>query len=352
MRPLSALVVLAVLAMAIAMARPAASVAPEPVPSAARPAAAGTGDQSFARRGMEALRSHLASKEGELEGEELSLPAVGLAARCIAAEGTDQAVLCQYGPTDGDWVAQALLWREHSAWLGQLYPQGPDWLATERRQHFQSEGCGCRGRVRQARLGSGEKGLELLVVVDLGTTEAPMEEVHLLRLEREHWSLDWAPAPGNWNWGHAKVTLSQPGLTGFGVRYSSWGRQDRFSGYLTSPPGGEHRWFTERWVRKGAGYVLRDQSEERGPYGALVRLVYYLSHHDEERSGRLLGTGIDLEQARKALAQQPPRQGWKVVQSGPTTFGLDRDGDGKPDLQAGFEEQEGEWILTSLGPPG
>lgn len=335
---------------ACALARPAASGGPEPVPSASLPAVAGKGDPSFARRGLESIRTRLAAREeGERSGG-FSLAEKELAARCLRADGADEVVLCQFGPAPDRWVAQGLFWQEDGLWEGQLYPQAPDYLALERQEHFRALGCACQGKVRQARLEDGESGPELLVVIDLGKAELPMEEVHLLRLKGGIWRVAWVPAPGDWNWGHARVTLSQPGLTGFGVRSSSWGRQDRFAGYLAA--GGEHRWFTERWVRKGAGYVLRDQAEEPGAYGSLVRLIYYLSHHDEERARALIGPAVALEEAQKALAQRPPRQGWGVAKTGPGAFGIDRDGDGEPDLHATFAEHDGTWVLVGLDGPG
>lgn len=352
MRPLALLLLTIWLLHGCAVVRPVTSGTPLPMPSAIHPAVTGRGDSSFAHRGMETLRSHLSAGQLETINGALVFQSEKLTAGCIRAEGSDEVLICQYGPNPDRLVAQALFWQEGGHWLGQLYPDAPEWLANERRQHFRATGCACQGRVRQARVGPGEQGPELLVVVDLGSDEGPMEEVHLLQLANDSWSLAWAPAPGGWNWGHAQVKLGGPGqgLTTFGVRSSSWGRQDRFAGYLESPAGGEHRWFTERWVRKGASFALRDQAEEAGPYGALVRLVFYLSHRDERRAQGLLGPQVTLEAARKALAQQPPGQGWGVVKEGPASFRLDRDGDGKADLSVTFAETPSGWVLAQVGP--
>ncbi|MFZ5826901.1 MAG: hypothetical protein ACOY94_21625 [Bacillota bacterium] len=358
MRPLAGILATALLVQVVALAQPANSRGPAPVPSAAQPAVVGTGDWSYARRGLEALRTQVAKQESEEEPQpgvsmEWALPESNLAASCLVAEVTpmmEPVLLCEYGPTGEEVVAQAILWREDGIWQGQLYPQAPESVAAERRQLFQQLRCpaGCRAKVRQARAVHHPDGLELMVVANLGSAATPMEEVHLLRLSHDTWNIVWTPAPGDWNWGHARVTLMQTGLNGFSLRSSSWTRKDRFSGYLAEPPEGEHRWFEERWVRTGVGYILKDQVEEPGAYGTLVRLVYYLSNHYEQRAQELLDPAVDLAEAQTALAQRPPRQGWKVERSGESTFQLDRNDDGRADLEAAFSQAESRWVLSRL----
>lgn len=361
MRPFASLLVTAVLVHAVALAQPNTSHSYEPIPSVAQSAALGRGNREYGRRGMEALRSHMAElvKEHDVpqgKPKTFSLPDAGLTARCLSAEAqppSEPVLLCQYGPTIAEAAARAIFWQEDGVWLGQLYPQPPDPIAAERRQLFRQYGCiaDCEGSVRQARTGRRPDGLELLVVMELGTPAARKEEVHLLRLVDQAWVVAWVPSPGDWNWGHAQVTLMQSGLSTFGVRSSSWNRQDRFAGYLAEPSNGEHRWFTERWVRTGMGYILRDQLEEPGAYGALVRLVYYLSHHDDRRAQRLLAHDMGLDEARQALAQRPAPQGWKVLRVDSATFRLDRNGDGSPDLEVGFRHAATGWVLARLEQP-
>lgn len=355
MRASTTILLTAVLLQVLALAQPPGPGGPGPVPSAAQPAAAGEGDQGFARRGLEALRSHLAARDALAPGKaaSISLPDEGLSARCLAAEappGVGPVLLCQFGPSGAESVALGIYWQEDGFWLAQLYPQAPETIAGERRAFFAPQGCtvGCHGAVRRARVARGPDGLEFLVVADLGTPVAPMEEVHLLEEAGDEWRVSWVPSPGDWNWGHAQVTLLQHGLDAFDVRSSSWGRHDRFAGYLAEPADGEHRWFQERWVRRATSYILRDQVEVPGAYGSLVRLIYYLSHRYDQRAESMLGPDISLEEARKALAQQPPRQGWKVERVDGATFRLDRNQDGRPDLETHFRQEGAEWILTAL----
>ncbi|MFZ5815017.1 MAG: hypothetical protein ACOY93_06900 [Bacillota bacterium] len=331
---------------------------PNPLRSAAQPSSpAGAAETGQLRRGLELVRREIARRFGAEEllpdqPWELSLDEAGVGVQCLPAEASESVVLCQYGPEAGAPLWQGIFWREQGSWLAQLYPEPPASLAHERMQFLGSLGCkACSGRLRQVRWGEDGQGWELLVVHDRGTEAAPMEEVHLLRLFSREWRTLWAPGPGDWNWGHARVTLLGAGLDGFSVRSSSWSRQDRFAGYLAEPPDGEHRWFQERWVRRGPAYILRDQVEEPGAYGALVRLIYYLSHRYDQRAEGLLGPEIGLEEARTALAQQPPRQGWGVERVEPGTFRLDRDGDGQPDLEAVFTQLSEGWALTGLGAP-
>lgn len=360
MRPFTGLLATAILVQAVALAQPAGLWEPAPEPSTARFAVQGTIDSRYAQGGLEALRTLVSEQEastsvGPGERQEFSAPDGVLTAWCLSAEATpttEPVLLCEYGQTGEEPGARAILWQAEGVWQGQLYPQVPEPLADERRQLFRQLSCpaGCQERFRQARVVSGSGSLELLVVSDLGTPDAPMEEVHLLRLAGDEWGVIWAPAPGDWNWGHARVTLMQSGVNGFGVRSSSWTRQDRFAGYLAEPPEGQHRWFVERWVRTGTGYILKDQMEEPDSYGALVRLVYYLSHRYDQRARDLLDPAIALDEARTALAQRPARQGWKVERADASSFRLDRNHDGKVDLQVDFYEAAGGWVLSRLRP--
>ncbi len=332
------------LLQACALAQPTAATGPAPVPSAAQPAVEGPGSQSYARRGLEALRNRL------LHGGSIDEPLTEGVSRCLQAEGGEQ-MICAYGPSPDQPVTLVLLWPDDGDWHGQLYPQARDGIAAERRDLFAPRGCafGCFSQVRKVRSGQGTDGPELLVVVDLGAqAESPMEEVHLLRLVNGAWEITWLPGSGDWNWGHAKVALPDSGITDFRVRSSSWWREDRFSRYFAEQESGEHRWFAERWVRKASGFMLRNQVEEPSPYSSLVRLVHFLSTADDDRAREFLGPDLGLEEAREALAQDPPRQGWAMRRIGELTFEIDRKGNGEYDLSVRFSRVEDKYKLTEI----
>lgn len=334
---------------------------PAPIASAAQPAAP-QGDLTFARRGAEALRRHLeAMGEPDAlptsltpETAPIALPEANLVAGCLRAEGEENLVLCHYGHVADRPLAQAIFWRADDQWQWQLYPQVGRPVASERRLHFAHFECtfGCHGALRQARAGSAGDVRELLVVADLGVAGGiAMEEPHLLRFVHGLWQAVWAPAPGDWNWGHARVTLGRSGLQTLRVRGSSWWRVDRLSGYLAEPPGGPHRWFEERWVRTGDSYILRDQVEEPSPFAALVRLIHYLNTSDDGRAHHLMDPALELEVVRQAL--RGSKKGWGVNPSPDGSFLLDRDGDGQPDLHLTFAQGAEGWRLVSLVPaPG
>jgi len=335
MRSRVGLLLFLLLLQACALAQPTTSMDHSPVPSAAQPAVEGPGDPVRARRGLESLRQHL--QRGGALSEQVGEGVY----RCLTAEGGEQ-LICAYGSSADQPIALAIFWPENLRdWRWQFYPRGPSDRETERRSLFVPKGCsfGCFSQVRQVRAGEGDRGPELLVVVDLGAqATSPMEEVHLLRLVGDAWEVAWLPGRGDWNWGHARVTLPESGLTQFRVRSSSWWREDRFAGYLSEPEEGEHRWFAERWVRKGSGFVLRDQTEEPSGYGTLVRLIHYLSTADDQRAAAMLTPGLSLEAARQTLAQRPPRQGWSLKRLSPLVYEIDRDGDGRHELTVHLHE--------------
>jgi hypothetical protein len=350
---------LALLLAGCVPAAPSTTQYPAPVASAAQPAVAGKGDTAYVRRAIEAIR--VALKEYVTDGadtqllpDRLTLPDAGVEAQCAAASGSLPVLACHFGPNAAQPVAQALFWPDRAAWQAQLYPQAPTALATERRTGLSGRGCqiGCYSGLVQARQALGSEGRELLVVADLGLTSGQRaQEAHLLRLTDDGWKVVWAPAPGNWNYGHAQVELSSRGLNQFAVRSSSWLREDSFTGYVDEQESSEHRQFRERWMRKDSGYVMVDRLEEPTPYGSLVRLIHYLSGGAEEKAQVLLAPGVSLEEARKTLAQKPRRQGWKATRWGEHGFLLDTRQEGKPTLGVRFEQQDAEWVLAELWQP-
>lgn len=337
-------------------ALPSATQSLAPVASAAQPAVSGKGDLAYAWRGAEAMRSALRDVDPEealqrISGKGFYLPDAQVSARCAAAPGEYPALVCHFGPPESPPIAQAILWHEREAWRSQLYPQAPPGLADERRGALTDLACqiGCHSGISQARQTHGETGPELLVVVDLGIARGhKAEEVQVLRMVDGLWEVLWVPGDGNWNHGHAEVVLASRGIAQFEMRSSSWIRRDRLHGYLDEPLEGEHRRFSERWVRKGDGFVMRDQWEEPTPYGALVRLIHYLSTGADEKARLLIRPEISLDEARKALAQNPPRQGWKLTRFGDNGFQLDTAKKGKPTLGVRFERQDAGWVLSEI----
>ncbi|HWI63079.1 MAG TPA: hypothetical protein VNT75_14620 [Symbiobacteriaceae bacterium] len=336
-------------------ALPSATQYPAPLPSAAQPAVSSRGDLAYARRGLEAIRSALRNLEPE-ELEEipekgLHLTEAGVAAGCADAGGSMPVLVCHFGPAAGQPVAQGVFWQENEVWEAQLYPQAPSKLAAERAEVISQQGCrlGCYSGIRQARLAPGADPAELLVVVDLGFVSGHRaEEVQVLRLDDRRWEVQWVPAPGDWSYGHARVELGSRGVNHFQVRSSSWMRQDPFAGYFSEPEAGEHRRFTEKWMRKGTAWVMADRLEEPTPYSSLVRLTHYLSVGGDEKAASLIAQDLPLEEARMALAQKPKRQGWTVTRWGDHGFLLDTKGDGKPALGVRFEKRADEWILAEV----
>jgi hypothetical protein len=337
-------------------ALPSSAQYPAPVLSAAQPAVAGRGDTAYARRGAEAIRAALRGLEPDevlerVPREGLKLPDAEVAAGCIAAPGTLPVLICHYGPAASQPVAQAILWHARAGWQAQLYPQAPARLASERKKALAELGCqiGCYSGLVQARQFPDSDGAELLVVVNLAATGAARaDEVQVLHMTNDGWEVQWVPAAGDWNYGHAAVELPAKGVTQFHVLNSSWNREDSLTGYMAEPEGGEHRRFRELWVRKGEGYVLKDRREEPSPFSALVRLIHYLSTGADEKAQALLVKGVDLEMARKALAQKPKRQGWTVVRWGESGFLLDTAGTGKPNRGVRFEQKGENWILAEV----
>lgn len=350
------MLIIALLAAGRHYALPSTAQYPAPVASAAQPAVSGRGDLAYARKAAAALRTALkdlapAEALERIPAEGLNLEEPAVAAACAAAPGPLPALVCHYGPVASQPVAQAILWHEGDVWHWQLYPQASDRLAAERREHLTELGCrlGCYSSITQARQAAGAGGPELLVVVNLGFTSAnKAEEVQLLQYANNSWRVMWVPGGGDWNYGHAEVTLAAKGLVQFDVHSSSWLRQDRMAEYLAEPEGGEHRRFLERWVRKSQGYMMKDQTEDPGPYRSLVRVVYYLSAGADEKVQPLLAQGVALEDARKALAQRPKRQGWTVTRWGQSGYLLDTQKSGKPDLGVRFELQGDDWVLAEI----
>lgn len=346
------LILLAVLVTSCGAALPSAAQPPEPVPSAAQPAITGGGSRTYALRTLDGLRQVLA-KLGpvraldQIPKEGIRLSEQGARAGCVAASGDMTILLCHFGPEGGRPIAQGILWHDGRGWRSQLYPQARARVAAERAAFLAETGCqaGCQGRFRQGRLYRSDEGAELLVVVDTSSADGhPAEEVHVLRLADDEWTVLWVPDAGDWNYGHATVILGK-GTHQFTVRSSSWLRQDHLSGYLSEPAEGDHRWFAERWMRKGDGYVLRDRREEPTPFGALVRLVYYASTGADEKAQRFLGPGVGWERMRPVLAQRPRRQGWKATRQGEQRYVV-QPGNGRPMVILEFDQHGGGWLVT------
>ncbi len=351
---------LALFATGCVAAVPTASEYPAPVASAAQPSVTGRGDIAYAKRGAEAIRqaiSRLGTDEAvrRLPEEGLTLADAAVEAACTAADGNLPVLVCHFGPERSRPVAQVIVWYERDGWEAQLYPQAPETPARERQQAFAELGCRLGyysgiSRVREAR---GPDGRQLLVVVDMGFAgEVPAEEVQVLRLRDGIWEVQWVPGAGDWNYGHARVSLAPGGIDHFDVQSSSWLRKDRLSGYLAEGPSSEHRLFEDRWVRKGSGYLLRDRVERESPYSALLRLIHYLSTGADEKALALLDPAIDLEDARRILAQKPRGQRWAVTRWGESGFLIDTRQGGKPDVQARFGRRDGQWVLVEVRPAG
>jgi len=334
---------------------PSATQYPSPVPSAAQPAAGSRGDMAYARKALDAIRKALRDMDaGGLETavqDGLQLGEEGVEAGCADAGGSMPTLVCHFGPAASQPVAQGIFWREHQTWQAQLYPQAQQPLAAERLELLSEHGCrlGCNSGIRQARLTDGPEGPELLVVVDMGfASRKRAEEVHLLHLRDGQWVVQWAPAAGDWNYGHAGVELGARGNSHFLVRSSSWMREDPFAGYFREPESGEHRRFTEKWMRKGSTYVMADRAEEQTPYSSLTRLVHNLSTGGDEKASALIASDLDLEEVRQMLAQRPKRQGWDVTPWGDNGFLLETGGDGKPAVGVRFAREGDGWVLAEV----
>ncbi len=353
MRTVSVVVVAILLLAGCGGALPSSAQYPSPVTSAAQPGAGNQGSTAYAKRGAEALRAALreVSADEALERiplEGLKLTDAGVEAGCAPAPGHVPILVCHFGPAIAQPVAQVILWYERGGWQSQLYPPASIKLTEERKKAMEAWGCqiGCYSGISAAR----QAGNELLVVVNHGfaTGNQHAEEAQLLRFQEGRWQVAWVPGEGDWNYSDAKVTLSPKGITLFQVKNSSRHRQDRLSGYLAEQAGGDLRQFSERWERKGDGYMIRDQVEEPSPYGALVRLISYLSSGADEKAMALLAGSVPLEEARKALAQRPQRQGWSVVRWGSSGYLIDTTRSGKPGLGVRFERQGEDWVLAEI----
>lgn len=346
----------AVLLTGCDLALPSNAQYPGPVASAAQPGVAAAGDLPYAHRGLEAMRNALRDLEPDealarVPAEGLHLENAKVNAACVAAPGALPVLVCHFGPLAAQPVAQGIFWHDDGGWHAQLYPQAPRPLTAERLAWFEQHGCrlGCRSGVSRVRQGGSGLGPELLVVMNLGLLGPQRaEEAQLLRLVDDEWRVAWVPGEGDWYYGHAEVRLPARGFATFQVRNSSLSRQDRLTGYLSESASDEFRRFTERWEKKGAAYVMRDKAEEPSPFGALVRLIDYLSTGADEKAGPLLRPGISLEEARKALAQKPLRQGWPVVRWGESGFLLDTAKTGKPTVGVRFERHGDGWALAEV----
>lgn len=334
---------------------PSATQYPSPVPSAAQPAAGARGDMAYARKALDAIRKALRDMDDDERQaavqDGLQLKEEGVEARCADAEGDMPTLVCHFGPAATQPVAQGIFWLAHQVWEAQLYPQVPQPLAAERTEMLSEHGCrlGCNSGIRRARLTDGPDGLELLVVVDMGhVSRNRAEEVHLLHLHDGRWEVQWAPAAGDWNYGHAEVELGARGISHFLVRSSSWMRQDPFAGYFHEPEAGEHRRFTEKWMRKGSAYVMADRAEAQTPYSSLIRLVHHLSTGGDEKAAELIAGDLDLDEVRQVLAQRPKRQGWTVTPWGDHGFLLEPGGDGKPAVGVRFTREGEGWVLAEV----
>lgn len=353
------LTLVAMVLTACTAAVPSAAQYPLPIPSAAQPGAASKGDVDYARRGADAIRAALKAVDPEEALEQLPVTGLQLseqrvAAGCTAAPGAVPILLCHFGPSVEQPVAQIILWHQFGAWRSQLYPQAPKTLAAERLKAFADHGCriGCYSAVRQARQAKGLKGPELLVVVDLGYTAGmKAEEAQLLQLDDRFWEVAWVPGEGDWNYGHAEVSLTEKGIDSFRTRSSSWLRQDRLTGYVAETESGEHRRFAERWVRKGSAFLLKDQLEESSPYSTLLKLIHYLSTGADEKAMDLISGEIDLERAREALAQRPQRKSWDITRWGKDGYLIDVLKTGKPSLGVRFEHRPEGWVLVEIMDP-
>lgn len=344
-----------VAALGCSHAMPSATQYPAPVASAAQPAVASRGDVAYARRALEAIRSALRGMEPEeletVVSQGLDLAEAGVSARCADAGGISPTLVCHFGPAASQPVAQGIFWYENDVWEAQLYPQASANLTAERTELLGQEGCrmGCYSGISRARQTSGADGRELMVVVDFGyASRKKAEEVQLLRLNDRRWEVLWVPAAGDWGYGHTQVELGARGSSHFQVRTTSWMRQDSFTGYFSEPEVGEHRRFTERWMRKDTGYVMADRSEESSPYSSLVRLVHYLSVGGDEKAAGLVAPDLPLDEIRQALAQRPRRQSWSVTRWGDHGFLVDTKGDGKPTLGVRFVNDGEAWVLAEI----
>lgn len=332
---------------------PSSAQYPSPVSSAAQPGASNQGGTSYARKGAEALRLALKSVGADealerIPAEGLKATDEGVEAGCVAAPGSKPVLVCHFGPSAKQPVAQVILWYDREGWQSQLYPQASIKMADERKAAMEAWGCqlGCYSGISAAR----QAGTELLVVVNHGyaTGNQKAEEAQLLHLVEDRWQVVWVPGEGDWNYGDAEVILPAKGIASLQVKNSSRLRQDRLAGFVNEQPGGQYRRFTERWERKGDVYVMRDQVEQPSPYGALVRLISYLSAGADEKATALLSPAVPLETARKALAQKPQRQGWEIVQWGPNGFLLDTTKTGKPGIGVRFEQTGSDWVLAEV----
>lgn len=352
---LPAILLLLLIIMGCGHVKPSTAEVPAPVASAAQPAAAGPGNTPYAKRGIESIRAALQDYAldeavSEVPRTGLSLAAANLAARCVAPPGDLALLLCQFGPDASLPVAQALFWHDGWNWQGQLYPQLPAQITADRRERLGRLGCqeGCRGGFLTGRqLGSGDSP-ELLVVLNLVGVPwgGRAEEVQLLRLAGNVWSVAWAPWDGVWRYTDSHVLLPVTGGASFQVRNSSRGSTDWLSGYFVEGAQST-RWFAEQWSRKGDEFVLQNWREEPGPYGSLVRLVHYLSTGSPAGAEGYLAESVSLDDAQKALAQKPRRQGWRVASAGPGAFVLDPGGN-QPKRGVRFEWINDRWVLTHL----
>lgn len=337
-----------------ASALPSSSQYPLPVASAAQPGVSGQGEMSYARRGAEALRASLRGTDPDealerIPVEGVNLPEDRVEAGCAGAPGDKVVLVCHFGPSAAQPVAQVILWHDGEGWQSQLYPQASIKMAEERRRAMEPWGCsiGCYSGISRARQAGGG---ELLVVVNLGhaTGTQHAEEVQLLHLKDNRWQVLWVPGHGDWNYSDAQVVLAAKGTQLFQVHNSSRNRQDRLSGYLAEQAVGEHRRFTEQWERKGSAYRMRDQVEHPSPLGALARLIHYLSTGADEKALDLLSPELNLEEIRKNLAQQPQRQGWNVVRWGTNGYLLETAKAGKPQMGVRFEPKGSGWVLAEV----
>ena len=315
----------------------------------------------YAKRATEAIRAALREYGGPDEAVEqatqgpMELSDQAVQAGCRAASGQMPLLVCHFGPSASQPVAQAIYWYERGGWQSQLYPQASVEATAERKELLAELGCRlvCYSGIARARQVTTPEGeTELLVVADLGFSGGQRaEEPHLLRFVNGQWQMVWAPGAGDWNYGHAQVELTAKGIAQFKVRSTSWLRTDSLTGYFAEAETGVHRRFTEHWMRKGKAYVLANRAEEPTPYGTLVRLVHYLSTGGDEKAAGLLSPDLDLEDARKALAQKPRRQGWTVTRWGDHGFLVDRMHSGRPDLGVRFVRQDDDWLLAEMWTP-
>lgn len=216
--------------------------------------------------------------------------------------------------------------------------------------------CNIEQTLLDARLSSGENGVELVVVVDrcVGATSA-CPQLLLYQYVDALWVETWSSIDiAAWQSAHGSVHFPDDGIATILVHSSSWYTAEADEVELAKQQifheanAGPHRWFSTVWQRHGDGYAPIARFTEPSAYNTLVEFIYALQNGGD--TAIWVSSPWIIAQAREmGVAELPPKlvpvltEGEAMVTHGPITIAT-----AEETLVFSFIERSGRILLDQI----